>query len=188
MKTLGQMTIEIRTLNTEKGWRTGDNTYGDYEALLQSEIAEMTENFRDHRLDTYTVPDGPKAGKPDDVGSEAADVLIRLLDMCDVFPVRLGRVLDFDRGLDQVVPAEVPEHFTTFTDHVNWLHKGAARIDLGAWSAASMVATFLSQLVAVCEKYGIHLDAEYERKMAYNWTRPYQHGGRTLSGNGRVPA
>jgi hypothetical protein len=185
MKTLSEMNVEIRELNTEKGWRTGDNTFGDYEALLQSEIAELTENYRDHRLDRYTVPDGPKAGKPDDVGSEAADVFIRLLDMCDVFGVRLG-ILDHGMTLADLAVADLPDRLKTFGDHVNYLHKRAAKIELGDASAPYMVGMFLCDLLAFCAKFGLDLDDEYERKMAYNWKRPYQHGGRTLSDSGRV--
>src|SRR5262249_40737012 len=39
----------------------------------------------------------------------------------------------------------------------------------------------LIRLLDVCDIYGIDLATEYERKMAFNRTRPYQHGGRTLS-------
>lgn len=187
MKTLAQMNAEIRTLNIEKGWRTGGNTFGDYEALLQSEIAEMTENYRDHRLVAYTVPDGPKAGKPDDVGSEAADVLIRLLDMCDVFGVHLG-ILHHGMTLADLTTEDLPDRLKTFGDHVNYLHKSAAKIELGDASAPFQVGMFLCDLLAVCKKYGIDLVAEYDRKMAFNRTRPYQHGGRTLSDEGRVKA
>lgn len=129
--TLAQMTREVRAINIDKGWRSADggpgsNTFGDYIALLHSELSEALEAYRDHRLDDATGPrteiwtdtnppvlHGWRESKPEGVGSELADVLIRLLDTCDVF--------------------------------------------------------------------GIDLTAEYERKVTFNRTRPYQHGGRTLA-------
>lgn len=45
---------------------------------------------------------------------------------------------------------------------------------------AAEMADTLIRLLDMAKRWDIDLVAEYERKMKYNWTRPYRHGGRTL--------
>lgn len=45
---------------------------------------------------------------------------------------------------------------------------------------ASELADVLIRLLSSARQYGVDLEAEYERKCAYNRTRTYRHGGKRL--------
>jgi hypothetical protein len=44
----------------------------------------------------------------------------------------------------------------------------------------SVCADVLIRLLDTCDRRGVNLRAEYERKIAYNKTRGYKHGGKRL--------
>jgi NTP pyrophosphatase (non-canonical NTP hydrolase) len=118
--------------------------------------------------------------KPEGVGSEFADVLIRLVDMADVFGIRLS-------GYDHLADLRAPMSdsrfpVVTFGDHMTWLHREIS----AAVISPARLALVLRTLVTIARTYGIDLESEYVRKMAYNRTRPYQHGGRTLAGEKEI--
>jgi NTP pyrophosphatase (non-canonical NTP hydrolase) len=115
-KSFTDMQDEIREVNQANGWYEASRPFEADVSLLHSEVSEMFEAFRQWGLDDAThqfaIRDGESIPKPEGVGSEAADVLIRLLDTCD--------------------------------------------------------------------RYGIDLRQEYNRKLAHNRTRGHRHGGKRV--------
>lgn len=187
--TIAVMTAEIRQNNIAKGWRDaaggpGGNTLGDYIALLHTETAEAVEAYRDWKLADATDTERFNAAglpKPEGVGSELGDLVIRLIDTGDVFgfsvfepDLELADVADIDPSTSD---PDLPK-LITFADHMAWLDR---RIDRVWTDTAAAPALALRAVVTVARKYGVDLTWEYTRKMAYNRTRSFRHGGRALS-------
>jgi hypothetical protein len=185
VSTLRELTGQIREINVEKGWRAEKVTWGDLVALLHSEIGEMMDAWRRWGLLDATRPVGEMPPKPEGVGSETADVVIRFLDMCDLYPAVVeDTFLDFDL-LDiapQLPPLGAP---STFGGWNAWLNRQASKLypstaDEPGLAASLHAVPFLRAVVAFAEDYNINLAAEVDRKIAYNRTRPYRHGGKRL--------
>lgn len=161
---------EIHEVNAANGWYEVESTYGDHLALLHSEVSEAFEAFRDHGFEDATAPvcrTVPRP-KPEGVGSELADVLIRLLDM-----VERGHIFPWWMNLDLArigAPAAIFDGMT-FGEIIADLHFAIAGRNL---------AGLLPRLVAAAEVAGVDLLAETHRKIAYNRTRGYRHGGKRV--------
>lgn len=196
-KTLAQMTAEVVACNEAHGWYENCATFPEAMALLHSEVSEALDAWRQWGLEDATDRfgcDDPQHGdstwehecytdkppKPEGVGSEFADIFIRLLDDCWLF------------GKIDLEAAASPGRFginDSFPANMNTLHIMIARASLAAefeWDevtgrgVAEEFGSILIFLRQLCEHYGIDLLAEYERKAAYNRMRPYRHGNRKI--------
>jgi NTP pyrophosphatase (non-canonical NTP hydrolase) len=87
MKSLKEMSAEVEDFERSKGWLDQQFSFGERMALLHSEVSEALEAWRMWGTEDATegayFPDGTLYGgtrpKPEGVGSEYADILIRLI-------------------------------------------------------------------------------------------------------------
>jgi NTP pyrophosphatase (non-canonical NTP hydrolase) len=105
-KNLEYWQAEVVAVNKDKGWYDTPVSFLDAMCLLHSEVSEAVEAWRnwdtaDATSKVIDQGEGHARPKPEGVGSEFADIFIRLLDYCERFGIDLGceveRKLEFNR-------------------------------------------------------------------------------------------
>ena len=139
---LADLQREAHAIAKDHGWWDEERTFGDCIALVHSELSEALEAYRMYGLekfysvdDDFIVPDdyeGLGLKKLEGVGSELADVVIRVADMAEWYGVNMA------------------EESTDFTDDL-WLISLVDNIQsFGDW----IVACHLLTVDAIWGKWG----------------------------------
>lgn len=81
-KSLKEMQREVLGVNQDNGWFDSERTILEGHMLIVTEVAEASEAYRMYGLKDSFSLDKNGEKKPEGVGSEYADILIRLLDQC----------------------------------------------------------------------------------------------------------
>ena len=81
---------QIHNNAKEHGWYEKEKNFGDLISLCHSELSEAYEEYRNGRKFNETYYNGEK---PEGIPSELADVIIRILDMCEYYEIDMENML-----------------------------------------------------------------------------------------------
>ena len=197
---LSDLQKEAHAIAKEHGWWDEERTFGDCIALVHSELSEAREAYRDIGLATTNPVRKTGLGDAlyerhlhecEGVGSELADVVIRVADMAEFYGVDLERVVieartDPNRDHDLYVRTYEIGASPSFGDWITQLHSRLTDIWNGGlqhgWGVIwqNPIGLFVHDTERMAAHYGIDLDAAIKAKMEYNRGRSYRHGGKAL--------
>ena len=183
--TIGERAASIYAWAQSKGWWEGEKDDLETLQLISDEIAEAHEEYR-HARDRLWWIETENGQKPEGVGIELADAIIRALDRSahrgfdlDTIAAEwdgattllgLGTSIATYQALDD--DFDLPENFGGACFRVN----GMVQMMEGE-ADGSMTVMLIASLVALIIRNGDDPEELVTMKMAYNEHRAYRHGG-----------
>jgi NTP pyrophosphatase (non-canonical NTP hydrolase) len=164
---------EIFALNKEKGGWDEDRSVEEMAMLIITEIADVIEAYRDTgNFNKYYREDG----KPEGVGPELADIVIRVLDMCGYEGIEFSDAHKSsipDREAKEINRHKFFDAMLMATSSIPVLKSIRKVKQLEVWAAY-----FIFGINHLALALRINLAEDINEKFAFNKTRPRRHGGK----------
>ena len=192
--TIRELIAEAHETAVAKGWwkrkPTGELEVRDIAeqvCLFHSEVSEALEAFRDSKHQPHEIW-LTEDGKPEGVGIELADLLIRLADSCGAYKIDLGEsflskplsTLDFEPYFAaKTIPGLLCQAHGYLSD-LGRMWQGNSGFDCSTSDMCGAIFNLVGRIMIVVCQPTEHPSAVLEQcviiKLAYNKGRSFRHG------------
>ena len=185
MGRLNDLVAESFKIATEKGWHESERSLSAITLLMQSEVAEVVEEYRKNKgvneiwhevhyseggIECSMI--GGPGDKPCGIPVEIADMVIRVADYCG------KKGYNLEATYDRTPAPEYTPEFEEWMARINFaLSQAWANILPGTEFWLAMSVRYAFETAKACD---INLWAVLEEKAAFNRTRPHRHGGKKI--------